>query len=60
MCDVTVHSFEPGATGHAATNPEGTVRFTDVPFDELVVVFACPRPGDRHLAFVPLPAADEL
>ena len=60
MCDVTVHSFVPGATGHAATTPEGTVQLTDVPFDELVVTFARPRPGDRNLVFVPLPAPDGL
>ena len=26
VCDVTVHSFEPGTTGHAATKPEGMPR----------------------------------
>ena len=59
VCDVVVHSFEPGAVSHASVTPQGTVKLTDVPFDELVVAFARPRPGDRHLVFVPLPAPDE-
>lgn len=60
VCDVAVHSFEPGAIGHTSMLLDGAVQFSDVSFDDLMVVFACPRPGDRHLVFVPLPASDEI